>query len=398
MTKYCIGLAIVLFALTLKSQVSNQLDVSNLPYYNFGKGIGITSPDSLFQFNIRFRMQNRFTISQMDDNIAFNGQIRRLRLRFDGFVGNPNFLYVLQLSFSPGDVGGEIIEGENLEIIRDAIIYYKLTPKFHLGMGQTKLPGNRQRINSSGALQLSDRTLNNVLFNIDRDFGFFFNYLNENSRDFGWNFKSAITMGEGRNFTQTVNNGLAYTAKMEWLPLGSFTRDGAYFEGDIFRERAPKVMLSGAYHFNHKAINTGGTLGKRMNETRDLQSLFIDAIFKYQGWAFMTSYMMRETNNPFGVAPSGDNLTIYKGSGYDIQASYFFPSNWEIISSFSHSTPHKEISTIFPNQKNLTIGLTKYIWEHAFKLQLEGSYGINKFEEGPQTNPAQIRLQVEMGI
>lgn len=29
------------------------------PYFTFGKGIGIISPDSLYQLNIRFRMQNR---------------------------------------------------------------------------------------------------------------------------------------------------------------------------------------------------------------------------------------------------------------------------------------------------------------------------------------------------
>ncbi len=31
----------------------NDLKLSALPYYSFGKGVGITSPDSLYQFNIR---------------------------------------------------------------------------------------------------------------------------------------------------------------------------------------------------------------------------------------------------------------------------------------------------------------------------------------------------------
>ena len=96
----------------------NDIKLSALPYYSFGKGIGMTSPDSIFQMNIRFRMQNRATYLDEDGEAgAYDGQVRRLRLRFDGYVGNPKFLYAIQLSFAPGDVG-EVKEGENINIIR----------------------------------------------------------------------------------------------------------------------------------------------------------------------------------------------------------------------------------------------------------------------------------------
>jgi hypothetical protein len=39
-------------------------------------------------------------------------------------------------------------------------------------VGQTKLPGNNQRVVSSGSLEFTDRTINNSRFNIDRDFVF----------------------------------------------------------------------------------------------------------------------------------------------------------------------------------------------------------------------------------
>ncbi|MEG0916532.1 MAG: porin, partial [Myroides sp.] len=97
-----------------------EIKMSALPYYNYGKGLGMTSADSLFQLNIRFRMQNRVTYYDYEDKESnYDAQIRRLRLRLDGYVGNPKFQYALQLSFAPGDVG-EIEEGKNLNIIRDA--------------------------------------------------------------------------------------------------------------------------------------------------------------------------------------------------------------------------------------------------------------------------------------
>ena len=83
------------------------------------------SADSLFQFNIRFRMQNRATASFSDEEESeFSAQVRRLRLRFDGYVGDPKFSYVIQLSFAAGDVG-VIQEGQSINVIRDAIVFYR---------------------------------------------------------------------------------------------------------------------------------------------------------------------------------------------------------------------------------------------------------------------------------
>jgi hypothetical protein len=56
-----------------QNKQDNDLKLSALPYY--GKGIGITSPDSLYQLNIRFRMQNRVTYLENEDG-SYDGQIR----------------------------------------------------------------------------------------------------------------------------------------------------------------------------------------------------------------------------------------------------------------------------------------------------------------------------------
>ncbi|MEX0598957.1 MAG: porin, partial [Candidatus Paceibacterota bacterium] len=96
------------------STKDNDLKLATIPYYNYGRGLGLTSPDSIFQLNIRFRMQNRVSYLDAEDATeAYDAQVRRLRLRFDGYVGNPKFLYAIQLSFAPGDVG-VIEDGENI--------------------------------------------------------------------------------------------------------------------------------------------------------------------------------------------------------------------------------------------------------------------------------------------
>ncbi|WP_159800800.1 porin [Flavobacterium sp. MK4S-17] len=395
------------FTLSLTAQVeikrttqNNDLKLSALPYYSYGKGLGLTSPDSIFQFNIRFRMQNRVTYMQNDgEESAIDGQIRRLRLRFDGYVGDPRFLYAIQLSFAPGDVG-EVREGENVNIIRDAVLFYRPNKNWNIGFGQTKLPGNRQRVNSSGALQLTDRTINNARFTIDRDFGLQVHNLNEYADKFSYNFKGAVSMGEGRNSTEEPDNGLAYTGKVELFPLGAFTRDGTYFEGDLVREATPKLLFSGVYQFNNKARRTQGQLGNDLFEKRDMQSILLDAMFKYDGWSFQTAYMQRIANDPVTVNPDDatDVEYVFTGNGFDYQLSYIFPSNYEVIGRFSTQNVNDDIQALAPDTNQYSIGLTKYIWEHSFKAQAELTLDDQQFFDGSSRQNWYVRFQVEIGI
>lgn len=384
-----------------QTKSDNDLKLSTLPYYSYGKGLGLTSPDSLFQLNIRFRMQNRVTyIDNEDENPAYDGQIRRLRLRFDGYVGNPKILYAIQLSFAPGDVG-ELHEGENINIIRDAVIFYRPNRNWNFSFGQTKLPGNRQRVNSSGGLQLTDRTINNAKFTIDRDFGFQVHNMNEFTDKFSYNLKAAVSTGEGRNVTGQSDDGVAITGKAEIFPFGAFSKDGTYFEGDIVREQQPKLMLSGGFQQNNRALRTQGQLGEDLFEPRTMKSVFIDAMFKYNGWAAMSAYMSRSTiENPITINP--DDLTqtnyVFTGSGFDYQLSYNFRSNYEIIARYSLQKVGKEIKFLTPDTKQYSIGVTKYIWEHAFKVQGDITFDTLDYFDGTTKNNWYVRFQVEIGI
>ena len=401
MKKLVTFLLLVTTAITVAQDIKvttkdNDLKLAALPYYSYGKGLGITSPDSLFQLNIRFRMQNRVTfIQNEDEDAAYSGEIRRLRLRFDGYVGNPHFLYVIQLSFAPGDVG-EIQDGENINIIRDAAVFYRPNKHWSFLFGQTKLPGNRQRVNSSGALQLTDRSINNARFTIDRDFGFQAYYLNENKDKFSYNVKTAVSTGEGRNWTKSADDGVALTGKLELMPFGSFKNDGTNFEGDVAREKTPKLLLSGAFHQNNLARRTQGQLGNDLFEQKTMKSVLLDAMLKYNGWALMSSY----AKDPIAFNP--DDITEFNyvpvGSGMDYQLSYVFPTNYEIIGRFSTQNMHDDIKALTPDSKQYSLGVTKYLWEHAFKLQGEVTLSDLNYFDGSNKQNWYVRFQLEIGI
>lgn len=405
---------VVLFTFTevvaqeiIKPEKDNDLKLSSLPYYSYGKGIGITSPDSLFQFNIRFRIQNRVSyVDNEDQDGYYEAIVRRLRLRFDGFVGNPKFLYTMQLSFGSGDVGGARV-GENLNVIRDAMFYYRPNTHWQFGFGLTKLPGLRQTVNSSGAIQMTERSINNLRFSIDRDLGFHIANLNEYYDKFSYNFKGAVTMGEGRNWTINnpnsllkENNGLAVTAKVELMPFGKFKKEGHYFEGDILREPKPRLMISGVLNNNFKARKSQGQLGELLFETRNLNSVLIDGIFKYQGFAAMAMYASRNAVNPITRNPAlhTETSAVFVGHGNDYQMSYCFPSNYEVIGRYSTQNVKQEIKNFFPDSNQMSFGVNKYIREHALKLQAEFSVEEQNFYNGVVKNNWFVRFQIEIGI
>ncbi|GIZ09950.1 hypothetical protein FUMI01_26760 [Flavobacterium sp. UMI-01] len=369
-------------------------------YYTSGKKLGFTAADSLFQMNIGFRVQSRTGYGKEEGKTGVaEGEIRRMRLKLDGFVVDPKFGYKVELGFSARDIG-TVAVGNSGDVILDGVFFYKPNSNVTLAFGQTKLPGNNQRVISSGALELTDRSINNSKFNIDRDFGLFVEYAKEKKEKFYYGLKGAISKGEGRNWVRTSDDGIALTGKIELFPLGAFTKNGSNFEGDLMREKTPKLMLSGAFNQNNKALRSQGELGSLLYEARTLKSVFVDAMFKYNGWSATGAYMSRTTNNPITVdaLDAAKTQAVFVGHGYDAQLSYIFPSEYQLIGRFSTQTVEDAIRTKSPNTDEYTLGLSKYLFGHKMKIQTELSYDkVDKLGVGISNNWF-ARFQVEIGL
>lgn len=371
---------------------------SEVPYFTFGSGIGIQPSDSSFSFNLRFRMQNRAGALFNDQaDTEIEARVRRLRLRFDGFVFNPKFYYVIQLSFSRGDMDWENTEFAN--VLRDAMFFYRVNDKLQFGFGQTKLPGNRQRVISSGDLQFVDRSIVNAEFNIDRDFGLQVAYTENLFRNFYSVFRGAITSGEGRNIIST-SNGLAYTGRVEFLPFGLFEKFGDYFEGDLIREKKPKLSAGFTYSQNNQTLRTGGQIGLALFEPRNMNTLSSDWLFKYRGYAFAAEFMYRTSEDPITQNVLGDVRYIYTGFGQNYQASYIWPSNYELAVRYSNMNPTSQIHQFESEIQQYTIGVSKYMKGHRLKFQSDITYEQRRSETGllPPGNSWMVRFQIEVGI
>src|SRR5574343_696562 len=140
----------------------------------FGKGVQFKSGDGRYSLTIGGRLQTvaevKFQLTE-PKVISTDFLVRRCRLSFAGTAFDPRFSFRLQLGFSSTDISASNSSLQNNMIIRDAMLFYKLRPWLILGLGQTKLPGNRQRQVSSGKLQLVERSIVNTNFTLDRDKG-----------------------------------------------------------------------------------------------------------------------------------------------------------------------------------------------------------------------------------
>lgn len=386
---------------TCLSSLFAQTEVDERAMISFRKGLGFNAPDSTFGVNIRLRMQNRLVFN-LDESLEvedIEARVSRLRLRFDGYILSPKLTYYLQLSFSRGDQDWDNTHVPNL--VRDAMVYYHFNPRFYLGFGQGKLPGNRQRIISSGQQQFYDRSNVNSSFTLDRDFGLFGYYSNK-AGGIHYNLKGAVSTGDGRNQLKT-DKGLMYTGRVEVMPFGRFKKDGDFSEGDLEFESTPKISLAAGYSFNQKARRTRGTVGADLYESRDMKSLFADFIMKYQGWAVSSEYISRATDqSAFTFHPSDSSLSAYvlTGHGINTQLSYCLPNYWEVAARYSRVKPDAEINQKAMLDSYYLIGVNKYLRKHLTKFQ-----GFLGYRTQETYNPAVfgknnllLVFQVELGI
>ena len=118
----------------------------------------------------------------------------------------------------------------------------------------------------------------------------------------------------------------------------------------------------------------------------NISTVFIDAMFKYNGFSFMGEYSYRDAANPIAKNSDGSNTgqEVYTGQGLNLQGGYVFKSNWEIAARYSSIMPDTNFSSN-ATENQYTLGGSKYIVGHKLKVQTDLTYstleGVSNFLE-----------------
>lgn len=326
--------------------------------------------------------------------------VRRCRLKFDGWAMNSKLKYKLELGISNRDIsGGPPSEFSSFSnIVLDAYIEWQFYKNASLRFGQGKLPGNRERVISSANLQFVDRSILNARFNIDRDVGIMLINKHTLFSDVVLHEFASVSQGEGRNVTSGYHNGFDYTFRVECYPLGEFHKNGAYIASCNYQEETPKLAVGITYSYNEKAQRERGQLGKFIDfestniTPPDLQTVFVDLMFKYMAFSVMAEYAYRDVDSNPILNDDNDVLgTYYTGSALNLQAGYIFIPTWEISARYSKVSPAQ---IIHDRETQFTFGLSKYIQGHKLKIQTDCTYSDIENSQ----NKWLYRLQMELHI
>jgi hypothetical protein len=370
----------------------------------FGKGLfNLIGKDSSFSMNVSARMQmlgtTNWDLNNGLSNPSSNLLVRRARLKFSGFAYSPKLKYKLELGLSNRDIGkASSFTNEAPKYILDAVVKWNFSGNFVLWFGQTKLPGNRERVISSGDLQQVDRSLLNSRFNIDRDMGFQLRHHFNLTDTFIVKEMFAISQGEGRNITTGNLGGHQYTSRIELLPFGKFASKGDYRGSDLKFEPVPKLALGFTYDFNNDAVKNRSNQGSYMtNDTgfysTNISTVFVDAMYKHKGFSVMAEYAYRDAEDAFAKNSDG-TLTgdlVQVGNALNLQTGYLLSKTLEISGRYTNIDWDSDI-TGKGAENQYTLGLSKYIVGHKLKVQTDMSY----LDLASKTNQFMYRLQVDI--
>jgi len=374
-----------LITLFLFTFITASAQETNAP--EFGKGLfNLVGKDSTYTMKIAARMQFLAIGEwQSEDGRLVNPEsnflVRRARLKFDGFAFSPKLKYKLELGLSNRDISGASQFTSNApRYILDAVIKWNFYENFELWFGQTKLPGNRERVISSGNLQQVDRSLLNSRFNIDRDLGIQLRHHFKLSDNFVVKEAFSIAQGEGRNITSGNIGGHQYTGRLEFLPMGNFTSKGDYSGSDLKRESTAKLAVGVTYDHNNNAVKNRSNQGSYMTNDvgfyeTNINTLFIDAMFKYRGFSLMAEYADRDADDPYAKNSDGSltGAEVQVGNGFNLQAGYLLDKDWEISGRYTNIDLDQTITGRNPEDQ-YTLGVSKYIVGHKLKVQSDISY------------------------
>ena len=367
-----------------------------------GTGLVITSANDRFQIAPRLRAQFLYTVD--NDNAANDVtqglQIRRARLQFKGHMFNKHNKFKVEFALSPRDQGfadGAPHQTPILDWYHD-FTYWK---NASLRIGQYKVPYSRQRVISSGDLELVDRALAQGEFNLDRDIGF-----DVRSNDFlglgKLRYYAGMWMGEGRDYREMDTFEFMYIGRVEVLPFGMFED---YEEGDFERTRKPRLSIGAAYAFVDAAKRNRGILGSEPSDggTTDTHNVTADFMFKILGFSASGEFYWRDGVRTFGDATVEDDMGNVvpaererprRGIGWYGQAGYMIPRiPLQIAARYSQTRRLQQDRSTLPEEDEVGGGISYYFARHPLKLQLDYFRGWEDHLIADGTDRIRLQLQ-----
>jgi phosphate-selective porin OprO/OprP len=286
--------------------------------------------------------------------------IRRLRVVISAkFL--EHFSFYLQLAFAPLDM-----EADFLSPLRDAYVTWAPLRDVNVRAGQMKVPYGRQRVISSSAQQMVDRSIVVGELNLDRDVGVQLRSDDLLGLKGRLSYQLGIFSGDGRN-RLGVNPGLLYVARVQVAPFGGFED---LVEVDFERSPKPRLAVGFAAAHNQDTNRQRSTFQTVFtNGFVSYDHLAADLLFKWRGLSVSLEVLWRKANRD--VLPGPTDQYSRLAWGYFAQAGWMFLPWLEVTGRWGDLRPFSGTDPKLVRQTELGAGIGFYPYKHDLKLQAD---------------------------
>jgi hypothetical protein len=204
----------------------------------------------------------------------------------------------------------------------------------------------------------------------------------------------SLTTGEGQGFFDPQSNaGFKYGGRIDFMPLGDFTKNNAFIAQDVYHEPKSKLAIGVAGSYNVKASNAigagSGTVKGIYDEEgnsayADYRKLVVDIMYKCKGFAFVGEYidgsiygknLFTDGAGTIRLTPENASSKYSLGSGINLQSSYVTLKGWAFEGRYSYIKPEFDVTgSIVQKQDWYTAGINKYIKNNAVRFGINTTY------------------------
>lgn len=360
-----------IYSETEKDSLQKDLSQFRLTYGD--KGWQFKSNSGRYLIHIESRLQFRYAFPFDSDPVSFEDfgkdnqqilKINRARLKIGGNVFESWLEYYWEYELAAG----------NLLDFRMMVEKY---PWLKIKIGQWKVHYNRERVISSGKQQMTDRSLINRYFTVDRQQGIslYGNLKGQGIADF--NYWAGAFMGTGRGNRANDDAELMYLLRAQW---NFFGRPLKFTGSDLkYHEQAAGLVAFAAVTnkspYTSFSQSGGGQLPGfdpgEPGQYRVNQSM-LETAFMYRGFSWQQELHWKEINDRVN-----DKVTMLRG--LYVQFGYFFHYLWTWVPkpleiSLRHATydPDKDSEDVL--MQEFSIDLSWYFGGHRNKLNADLSY------------------------
>lgn len=357
------------------------------PTAGFDKGFFLRSDDEKYALKITGRFQPFFNYSYVKSSKDSRPQLemRRMRLVLEGNLHGKNLLYKFQSDF-----------GKGVPSVKDAHVDVRLSGDTWLRFGQWKRPFSRQQINSSGRLEMTDRSITDKAFGAGRDVGIAIRNDYEKSPEIEWTLGVFNGRGEAPALSGTVTVD----------PMTGMGTLGTTTNTNVPAELRPAVV--GRVGYNKKGLKgyseadlEGGPLrygvaasvwleGDFDDNAVSDQKVQADYIVKAEGFSTTGGVY-------FMTAQDGDSILDQASSlfGFHAQAGYMLTKQWEAVARYGYINDVTLKSKTPRDQQEISVAANFFGVGHDAKFQ--GGMRLIKNGAGSFTDVLLFELSANIG-